>query len=254
MILFSTKASKEKTDMGRDFYQELGLYYDEVVGDRKEAIRQIRTLLREYAPKAQTLLEVACGTGTVLKALEKKYSVSGVDYSEIMLSQAAQKLPAVPLYQGDMRGFSLGVHCDVALCVYDSINHVRSLAEWKRTFRSIRRHLESDGVFIFDMNTLSKLNRLAAEPPVVHEFGESTYILNVMKRSESRFDWHARLFHPANGGGYSLLDEVIPETSYPIGKVREALAPFFQVLAVRDFERERVSSRSERVYFVCRAR
>lgn len=240
--------------MERDFYQELGLYYDEVVGDRKEAIRQIRSLLREHAPKAKTLLEVACGTGIILNALEKKYGVTGVDYSEIMLAQAAQKVPSVPLYHADMCDFSLGVHFDVVICVYDSINHLHSFADWKRAFRSIRMHLESGGVFIFDMNTLSKLNRLANEPPVVHEFGESTYILNVSKRGASRFDWHARLFHPATAGGYSLLDEVIPETSFPIAMVRESLAPFFQVIAVKDCERKRVSKGSERVYFVCKAR
>jgi len=241
--------------MSRDSYQKLGLYYDEVVGDRREAIRQIRGLLRVYAPTAKTLLEIACGTGTVLQALEKRYEVAGLDCSEIMLSQAAQKLPSVPFYQSDMRSFRLDEKFDIVLCVYDSINHLTTLHDWQRVFRSVYKHLITGGIFIFDINTPQKLSRLAAQPPVVHEFEESTYILNVTKRGKNTFDWHARLFHPLAEEQFRLIEEVIPEAAYPAAKVRELLHPFFQVVTVRDFERERPSaSKSERLYFVCRAR
>jgi len=37
------------------------------------------------------VLELACGTGSILKQLEPNYKLVGVDRSEVMLALAAQK-------------------------------------------------------------------------------------------------------------------------------------------------------------------
>jgi cyclopropane fatty-acyl-phospholipid synthase-like methyltransferase len=41
----------------------------------------IRRLIRLHKPKARTLLELACGTGAILKVLAKSYDVAGLDLS-----------------------------------------------------------------------------------------------------------------------------------------------------------------------------
>jgi hypothetical protein len=39
------------------------------MGDRTEVGSYIRHLIRQHKPKARTLLELACGTGAILKIL-----------------------------------------------------------------------------------------------------------------------------------------------------------------------------------------
>ena len=234
-------------------YETFGLYYDEIVGDQSEFVDQLSLLIKKHCPKIKDVLEIACGTGSILKALSKKYSVSGLDQSELMLAQAAQKIPSASLYQSDMRSFDLGTQFELVVCIYDSINHLGSLSDWKKTFRSVRQHLEAGGFFIFDINTLYRLEKLSQEEASAHELGESVYILDVQKKRKNSFEWNARLFTPVDGDLYSSIEGVIPESAYPTEKVLEALKPYFKVREVRDFERKRRSSTSERLFFVCEA-
>ena len=78
----------------------------------------IRRLIRRHKPKARTLLELACGTGAILKILAKSYDVAGLDVSPQMLALARKKLPHVRFYRKDMVRFDLAakVRCD-HLCV-----------------------------------------------------------------------------------------------------------------------------------------
>ena len=77
-----------------------------------------------------------------------------------MLSIARKKLPHVRFYRKDMVRFDLGRKFDVIICVFDSINHVLKFADWQKIFRNAARHLEDDGLFLFDINTQAKLERL----------------------------------------------------------------------------------------------
>ena len=125
----------------------------------------------QHKPKARTLLELACGTGAILKIPANDYDVVGLDQSPQMLSIARKKLPRVRFYRRDMVRFDLGKKFDVIICVFDSINHVLKFAEWQKIFRNAARHLEDDGLFLFDINTQAKLERLMRAPTRVHEFG-----------------------------------------------------------------------------------
>ena len=107
----------------RDSYEDLGMFYDNIVGDRREVTRYVQRLLKKHARNAESVLEIACGTGSILSALDRDYQVAGLDYSETMLRRAAEKVADVPLYHGDMRKFSIERSFDVALCMFDSINH-----------------------------------------------------------------------------------------------------------------------------------
>jgi ubiquinone/menaquinone biosynthesis C-methylase UbiE len=77
----------------------------------------IRRLIRQHKPKARTLLELACGTGAIIKTLAKSYHVVGLDLSPQILSIARQKLPHVRFYCKDMVNFDLGKKFDVIMCV-----------------------------------------------------------------------------------------------------------------------------------------
>ncbi len=136
-------------------YEFFAQFYDAVQGDRAEHARYLRSLIRKHAARARTVLELACGTGSILKQLWTHYEVTGLDLSKEMLEIAAEKVPGVPLFRADMRTFDLGERFDVVLCVYDSINHLLRFDEWKTVFARAHDHLNEEGVFIFDINTVA---------------------------------------------------------------------------------------------------
>ena len=83
-------------------YDVFAQFYDAVQGDRAEHADYLRSLIEKHHPGATTLLELACGTGSLLKQLEPAYEVSGVDLSEAMLAVAADKVPSARLVHEDM--------------------------------------------------------------------------------------------------------------------------------------------------------
>lgn len=235
-----------------DHYEDFAGVYDSIVGDRREASRFVKKVLHQHAPKAQALLELACGTGSMLSYLSQYYQVSGLDYSSAMLFQAQEKMPNCPLYQGDMRNFHIEQEFHAIICMYDSLNHLTKKTDWRQCIKCVAKHLSPDGVFIFDVNTPFKLERLAQEPPIIHDFDGNTYILAVNKRTTSRFDWYIRLFSPVSEDFYVCKEEVIPEVAYSHGTIKELLTPHFTVIQRCAMGGEKAKRNTERVYYVCK--
>lgn len=160
-------------------YDTFGKFYDAIMGDRAKATQRLRGFIRKATPKAKNILELACGTGSVLKHFSKHYHVHGLDLSKQMLSIAKKKVPQAKLSRKNMVTFQLRQRFDVICCVFDSMNHVSSFSDWEALFRNVRQHLLTGGVFVFDINTQKKLNRLIAEPAWVHRFGNNFLIMKV---------------------------------------------------------------------------
>ena len=232
-------------------YAKLDRFYDTAMGDRTEMASYIRRLIRQHKPKAQTLLELACGTGAILKILAKSYDVAGLDVSPQMLAIARKKLPHVPVYRKDMVRFELAVKFDVIICVFDSINHVLKFTDWQKIFRNAARHLEEDGLFLFDINTEAKLKRLINAPTWVHKFGRNLEFINVTAGRRGIANWNIRVFEHRRGNKYGLFEEDIEETSFPVNKIRAALRNQFAVVKVVDALGRKHSSKSDRLYFIC---
>src|SRR5438445_2218028 len=113
-------------------YERFGEFYD-VMGDRRAAAEQVMELIRSAKPDAKNVLELGCGTGSILEHLQDAYEVSGLDISGKMLSVARKKVPRSKLFQQDMVDFRIDGRFDVIFCVFDSINHVRRFSDWKKS-------------------------------------------------------------------------------------------------------------------------
>ncbi len=234
-------------------YEVFARFYDETQGDRADHARYLRGLIELHHPRAETILELACGTGSVLKQLSPRYEVTGVDASEEMLRIAAEKLPGTPLVHSDMTRVSLAERFDVVLCVYDSINHLLDFAQWEAVFDRAREHLERRGVFIVDMNTETKLVRFGDQQPWPQWFGDGHLLLADVKPPERGVSvWHLRIFERLDGSSYRLHEEQIPETAFSATRVHASLKERFSTVRAYDERRARPSARTERLYFVCR--
>lgn len=231
-------------------YEIFGRFYDAVMGDRARAAEHLQKLIRAAKPNATNVLELGCGTGSILRHLQHDYEVSGLDTSSRMLSIARHKVPQAKLFRQDMVDFHIDNRFDVICCVFDSINHVRRFSDWKRVFVRVRRHLSPGGCFIFDINTQRKLERHIAEPPWVHRFGKNLLIIDVIALPNRASNWNIKVFEHLNTNRYVLHEEDIIEASYPAGKIVAALRAQFAKIRVIDPDRNRPSAKSERLFLI----
>lgn len=222
------------------------------MGDRTEMASYIRRLIHQHKPKAKTLLELACGTGAILKILGKYYDVAGLDLSSQMLAIARKKLPHVRFYRKDMVRFDLGTKFDVIICVFDSINHVLRFPDWQKIFRNVTRHLEPDGLFLFDINTEAKLGRLIRAPTWVNKFGRNLELIKVTAGRRGIANWNARVFEHQSGNKYRLFEEDLKQISFPVQQIRAALRKQFTKVKVLDASGRKPSGKSNRLYFACK--
>jgi SAM-dependent methyltransferase len=230
-------------------YERFGEFYDAVMGDRGASAEKVMELIRATKPNAKNVLELGCGTGSILQRLQDAYKVSGLDISEKMLSVARKKVPRSKLFRQDMVDFRIDGRFDVIICVFDSINHVRRFSDWKKVFAAVRRHLLPGGCFIFDINTQRKLERLIAGPPWVHRFGRNLLIIEVTAFPGGASNWNVKVFEHRNGSRYTLHEEDIVEVSFPLPQVVAALRADYLKVRVIDPERSRPSAKSERLFF-----
>ncbi|HMG74716.1 MAG TPA: class I SAM-dependent methyltransferase [Pyrinomonadaceae bacterium] len=87
--------------------------------------------LRRYFPRAESLLEIGCGTGFVLSGIKEalpEISLTGSEVFSAGLGFAAQRLPGVELFQMDARRIPFTEEFDV-IGAFDVLEHVREDSE-----------------------------------------------------------------------------------------------------------------------------
>jgi len=232
-------------------YDVFAEFYDSIMGERTNSIEQIQSLIERYNPQAKSVLELAAGTGSVLKGLAEKYQVSGLDLSAEMLNRARRKVPKAELYQGNMAYFDIGKSYDVIICVFDSINHLGTFEKWQQMFSSTSRHLNAGGLFIFDMNTIGRLRRLATEPEGVQDFNTGRLVMKVHQLGKNSFDWDIKVFEQPSG---KLHEEHITEVAFPLSDVQQSANAMFQLVSSFSLDGEQLTDESDRAFFVYRKR
>ncbi len=148
-------------------YDTLAASYDGLMADgsyrRRAAFLERR--LKKSAIPVRTVLDLACGTGTLACLLAQKgYEVLATDGSEEMLTQAAAKAaeldrPPFFLHQA-MPRLRLAQPVDAVVSTLDSLNYLVRERDLRETFRRVRRALKPGGLFLFDVNTPYKLRRM----------------------------------------------------------------------------------------------
>jgi len=233
-------------------YDLFAEHYDIIMGDPIDKVKFIKNLIHSHASNAKTVLELACGTGAVLKQFEKEYEVFGLEFSPEMCKRAQEKFSEGVIVQGDMRSFSLDRRFDVVLCVFDSINHLLTLTEWEQTFIQVKRHLTPEGVFIFDMNTAYCLQKKLEEPAWVKTFDGNTLHMKVKKDVENLVNWHVEIFKGVGENMTRFYEENIKEVGFSVGEVLEVLEKHFSQIEIMDRTGQGVVDTTDRVFFVCR--
>lgn len=237
-------------------YGEFAKFYDLVMDDPGPRAERIAEWIVHYHPRAASLLELGCGTGSILARLDSVPHVTGLDRSPEMLAVARKKVPGATLVEADMAEFELGRRFDVVACVFDTLNHLVSFDAWRTMFRTVHRHLEDDGLFLFDVNTVGELRRLGEEPPWVDDFEGGTAIIDVQCAENGQravlSKWDIRIFERIDGYQFRLHHEQIDELAVPLSLIRSALEPQFQLVEEVGSDGERPTDDSIKCHFAYR--
>ena len=235
-------------------YERFARFYDAVMDDPGPRAARVLEFVHRYRPGASTLLELACGTGSILARLDEVPSVTGLDRSPEMLAVAAGKVPRARLIEGDMSDFSLGERFDVVACVFDSLNHLLTFEAWQSTFEAVHRHLAEGGLFVFDVNTVGELRRLGDEPPWVYDFDEHVMIMDVDFAEDGLSRWDIQIFEHVGESQYLMHHEEIGELGVDLARIRAALLPRFELLEEQDENGGAPTDRSVKAHFALRRR
>lgn len=241
-------------------YNAFASVYDVLTQNVNYAQRaeDICSLFCRYGKKSGILLDVACGTGSFSEAFARRgYDVIGIDASEEMLMEAQRKmyekgLPILYLQQ-DMRSLDLYGTVDCATCLLDGVNHLPTVTDVEQALFSIGFFMEKDGIFIFDVNTTYKQEKILADNTFVYDLDEVYCVWqNQFVPEDSRTDMRLDLFFPENGC-YRRETEEFSEWYYSDAVLTKALQKANFELLERLPERAETTPEGEmRLYYVCR--
>jgi ubiquinone/menaquinone biosynthesis C-methylase UbiE len=130
-------------------------YYDDIYSalgkDYAAEANKVHEFIQKYKrTDGNTLLDVACGTGTHAGLLSKHYKVEGTDVNADMLRVARKKHPEIRFFRGDMRNLALERRFDVLTCLFSAVGYMTTKSDLQKAVRSMSRHLLPGGVLLLE--------------------------------------------------------------------------------------------------------
>lgn len=220
----------------------------------------VKQLLKEEGIEDGILLDLGCGTGNVTELLaEAGFDMIGIDNSEEMLEIAIGKrensgLDILYLLQ-DMREFELYGTVRGVVSICDSMNYILEDEELLEVLKLVYNYLDNQGIFIFDMNTIYKYQKILADRTFAEDREESSFIWeNFYDKEEMVNQYDLSLFVREKDGRYQKYEETHFQRAYEMERVEELIGQSgLELLHVYDaFTKNKPDEMSERIYFVCR--
>jgi len=244
-------------------YSFFAKYYDELTQNVEYVQRAdyFSALLLSCGVESGTVLDLACGTGSLSVELAKRgYDIIGVDMSEDMLCQAQNKafetgIRAMFLCQ-PMQELDLYGTVDAAVCSLDSINHLIDESDVRTVFERLKLFVAPGGVFIFDVNTIYKHKNVLGDNTFVYEYPD---VFCVWQNSFSQEDNIVDItldFFEEKSGVYTRRTESFSERAYDIEFLKSVLdeSGFDAEFVFDDMTREALKENSQRAVIVARRR
>lgn len=130
-------------------------YYDLLYQDKDYALetQYIEKLIKHYRPLSTSILELGSGTGKHANLFSKGgYHVFGIERSAEMVDIANRnKFDNVRFKLADISTFAVDEQFDVALSLFHVISYLTSSENLINTFQNVHKHLDRNGLFIFDV-------------------------------------------------------------------------------------------------------
>lgn len=236
-------------------------FYDRLTGNvlYKERADFLLNICEKLNHDCGITLDLACGTGSLTLELKRRgVDVYGIDASPEMLSEASMKAfeedLAVLFLCQKMQSIDLYGTIDTCVCTLDSINHLVNIEDVKKTFQRVSLFMNKGGLFIFDVNSVYKHQKVLSDNVFVFDTDEVYCVWQNTPVDEYVEEISLDFFIPDPKGGYIRESECFRERAYETAVLKEMLeSAGFEVQAVfGDMTFENPSEAEERLYFVAK--
>lgn len=220
-------------------------------------------LLESQGIRDGLVLELGCGTGNMTRLLsDKGYDMIGVDNSVDMLEIAMEKKEEegqdILYLLQDMREFELYGTVRAVVSVCDSMNYITEEEDLLEVFRLVNNYLDPGGIFIFDLNTEYKYEKILGDTTIAEDREDASFIWdNYYDPGEKINEYDLALFIPVEKDGetlYRKYEETHYQKAFSLETVKDLLlkAGMEFVAAYEAFTKEPVKEDSERIYILAR--
>lgn len=234
------------------------LHYDRFSGaDYASYAAFFMEAARRFADVAlREALDLGCGAGGLSAVLAGAgLDMVGLDVSPEMLSVARAKPENrdVLLLCQDMREMELYGTVQGAVSAYDCLNYLGSLSELSDVLALLHNYIEPGGVFVFDVNTPARYERVYADNCFCFEDDGALLVWRNEYAPKSRRNrMELTLFARRADGGYDRFDDVAVQRCFSLPRIeRAAVQAGFAVCGVfggTDFSA--LTAESEKAFFV----
>ena len=225
-------------------YNEFAYFYDELnsEADYDALYRYVTDELAAHGIRDGILADLGCGTGDLtLMLAQAGYDVIGIDRSEEMLSVLREKADELDmtgrilLLRQDLLTLDLYGTIRAAVSTFDTYNHIGPADRFEKAIRKAAYFMEKDGVFIFDLNTPYKHQKiLAGETFDIEAEDAECHWTNHFDAAAGRVDIAIDIDYHETGEHFK---ESFSEYSYPLDLVTSLLEKYgFTVAKVADGE------------------
>ena len=241
-------------------YSSFASVYDELTRnvDYKKRAEYIMSILADNNIKDGLLLDLACGTGSLSLEFSKNgFEVIGTDASPDMLMEAREKAfdagENILFLCQRMEETDLYGTVKAIVCSLDSINHLSSAEEMRKTFRVLKNFIDDGGIMIFDVNTIYKHQNILGNNTFVYD-EKNVYCVwqNSLLADGVTVNINLDFFVKDDDGSYFRFNECFKEIAFSDEELTEAAenAGFKVIRRYKELSCSKPAEDTERVYYV----
>lgn len=236
-------------------YKALAPIYDRIMChvEYEEWIELIDKIVKKHINKDNvSIFEIGGGTGVLGEHLkEHGYEYTGSELSLYMSQEAVKK--NIPYFCADARLLPVKKQFDVVLFLYDGINYLQTIQEYKKVFSEVSECLNRGGIFLFDITTEYNSMEHFYDFIDFEEFSDCSVIRHSYYdelMSIQHNDFTIFNFDPTTKKYDKFTDKHIQKV-FPAQLIEEAIpVKTFETVGIWDeFRMKKYSTRSERIHF-----
>ena len=217
--------------------------------------KYLKHLLSFYEKDPDKILELACGTGNMIKYfVDEAELIYGLDKSNDMLAVAQNKFidyNNVDFFNTDMTQKYEYDEFDFIYSIFDSLNYILEYEDLVSVFENAYLNLKQDGIFIFDMNTIYRLMDIGEGTKKIEGKDYTCYWRDIIEREEQKWVVELDIYFDRDQEIENFSEKHV-ETSYSLNKIKEGLLEvgFKHVDIYNSFTFRTGKPQNDRIHFV----
>lgn len=197
--------------------------------DAKRRYLRVKTAIDNYNPAARSVLELGVGMGNVITRFPKRFELYGLDVQKEYVQHCRKILPKGSFVVNSMHLFKFPRKFDVIYSVHDSVNFLPDFAHWKMMRQCVAAHLNSGGLFVFDMYTPACLDFWKGQDPMTSEFSMGHTITRAIVKSDT-LTWDYRVLEHMGKEKFQQHKFLFVERIYPVHKIISLFSSEFEIV------------------------